>query len=108
VRTDKTVRLWDVATGRQIGPTMRHNEEVRGAPLTRDETRILSWSDDETAAVGRVLARPESHGDYRQPFSARSRPNGFNGPLWREDRRSNLPIRQVDSGTGLVFLNPAG
>jgi WD40 repeat protein len=39
---DNTLRLWDVATGRQIGPAMEHNDVVRGTLLTKDETRILS------------------------------------------------------------------
>jgi WD40 repeat protein len=40
--------LWDVATGQQIGPAMKHDDSVFGARLTKDETRILSWSDDHT------------------------------------------------------------
>jgi WD40 repeat protein len=44
---DNTVRLWDVATGQQIGPAMKHDGSVSGAVLTKDETRILSWSGDE-------------------------------------------------------------
>jgi len=45
---DRTLRLWDVATGQQIGPAMKHDNSVSGAVLTKDETRILSWSDDHT------------------------------------------------------------
>ena len=61
---DKTVRLWDVATGRQIGPAMRHDGEVYGALLERDESRILSWSDDKTAAaVGRRDRPADRPGD---------------------------------------------
>ncbi|HEV3193112.1 MAG TPA: hypothetical protein VGY54_21540, partial [Polyangiaceae bacterium] len=45
---DNTLRLWDVATGQQIGPAMKHDGVVIGAVLTKDETRILSWSDDRT------------------------------------------------------------
>jgi hypothetical protein len=39
---DNSVRLWDVATGRQIGPSIIHETSVGGALLTRDERRILS------------------------------------------------------------------
>ena len=28
---DNTLRLWDAATGQQIGPAMRHDGPVRGA-----------------------------------------------------------------------------
>jgi WD40 repeat protein len=43
---DGTLRLWDAATGQQIGPAMKHEGPVGGAVLTRDERRILSWSAD--------------------------------------------------------------
>ena len=52
---DDTVRLWDVATGRQIGPAMKHDGNVWGAVLTKDETRILSWSDDHTLRLWDVV-----------------------------------------------------
>jgi WD40 repeat protein len=42
---DHTLRLWDVATNRQIGPAMQHDRSIDGALPTRDGTRILSWSD---------------------------------------------------------------
>jgi WD40 repeat protein len=48
---DRTVRLWDIATGRQIGPVMKHDNEVRGARLFRNGTRVLSWSEDKTVRV---------------------------------------------------------
>jgi WD40 repeat protein len=41
-------RLWDAATGQPIGPPMKHDGPVSGALLTRDLTRILSWSEDRT------------------------------------------------------------
>jgi hypothetical protein len=40
------LRLWDAATGQQIGPTIPH-PQVRGALLTKDERRILSWAADD-------------------------------------------------------------
>ena len=45
---DKTLRLWDVASGQPLGPAMRHEGEVNGALWSGDETRILSWSSDKT------------------------------------------------------------
>jgi WD40 repeat protein len=38
---DNTLRLWDAATGQQIGPAMKHDGDGRGALLTKDESRIL-------------------------------------------------------------------
>jgi WD40 repeat protein len=63
---DHTVRLWDVATGKQIGPSMIHNDWVNGALLNRDESRILSWSRDKTVrlwdvATGRQIGPAMLH-----------------------------------------------
>jgi WD40 repeat protein len=66
---DATLRLWDAATGQQIGPVMKHEREVIGALLTKDERRILSWSRDATLRlwdaapgqqIGPVMKRPDS------------------------------------------------
>ncbi|MEQ9504833.1 MAG: TIR domain-containing protein, partial [Hyphomonas sp.] len=48
---DKTARLWDAATGAQIGPALQHEEAVLGAAYSRDESRILTWSADRTARL---------------------------------------------------------
>ena len=33
---DSSARLWDVATGRQIGPTLRHDDAVLGVAFSPD------------------------------------------------------------------------
>ena len=48
---DSTARLWNAATGAQIGPALRHDGAVSGAVFSKDETRILTWSDDKTARL---------------------------------------------------------
>ena len=48
---DKTVRLWDVATGRQIGPAMTHDGPVLGALLQR-ATRRASCRGPPTRPCG--------------------------------------------------------
>jgi energy-coupling factor transporter ATP-binding protein EcfA2 len=63
---DKTLRLWDAATGQQIGPDMRHDGLVYGAQLSKDERRILSWSADKTlrlwdAATGQQIGPAMRH-----------------------------------------------
>ena len=65
---EHTLRLWDVATGQQIGPAMKHDGWVYGAVLTKDETRILSWSDDKTlrlwdVATGQQIGPAMKHDD---------------------------------------------
>jgi hypothetical protein len=37
-----------MATREQVGPSMRHDNSVMGAVFSKDESRILSWSDDGT------------------------------------------------------------
>jgi len=37
------LRLWDAATGQEIGPAMKHEHAVRGTFFTKDERRVLSW-----------------------------------------------------------------
>jgi hypothetical protein len=44
----------DVATAQQIGPAMKHDGAVYGALLTKDESRIMSWSDDNTLRHARA------------------------------------------------------
>ena len=63
---DETLRLWDAATGAQIGPAMKHEDSVNGALFSRDESRILSWSDDKTlrlwdAATGAQIGPAMKH-----------------------------------------------
>ena len=36
---------------RQLVPAMRHEESVSGAVFSRDESRLLTWSDDGTARL---------------------------------------------------------
>jgi WD40 repeat protein len=41
---DGALRVWDVATRRQIGSDMKHDGRLAGAVMTDDGKRILSWS----------------------------------------------------------------
>ncbi len=58
---DGAVRLWDVATGAQIGREMRHERSaggVRGAAFSRDEGRVLSWGGDGAVRLWDVSGLP--------------------------------------------------
>ena len=50
--TDKTARVWDAATGKQLGEPLRHEDEVDArAASARTARRIVTASDDKTARV---------------------------------------------------------
>jgi hypothetical protein len=119
---DATLRQWDVATGQQIGPAMRHccltfppDGGVRGATLTIDEGRILSWSQDGLlrqwdVATGQQIgpsmwhepldARPPPYDELLEPESS------VVGVILAEDERrilswsSDGTLRLWDVATG--------
>jgi hypothetical protein len=61
---DRTVRLWDAATGKQIGqPLTGHTDQVYGVAFSPDGTRIASASADRTVrlwdtATGKQIGQP--------------------------------------------------
>jgi WD40 repeat protein len=48
---DRTSRVWDAATGRELGVLRGHRGIVRFAAFSRDGTRIVTTSDDKTARI---------------------------------------------------------
>jgi WD40 repeat protein len=105
----ETLQLLDAATGRQIGSAMKHEGGVNfengviGALLTKDETRILSWSRDWTvrlwdAATGRQIGPAMKHDD------------GVWGALLTKDEKRILSwsydktVRLWDAATGRQML----
>jgi hypothetical protein len=64
---DGTARLWNAATGTQIGPPLKHDGWVYGAVFSQDESRILTWSDTTArlwnTATGAQIAPPLKHDD---------------------------------------------
>jgi serine/threonine protein kinase len=53
---DKTVRLWDVESGREIHRFEGHTDLITGVCFTPDGLHILSWSDDKTLRVWEVAS----------------------------------------------------
>ena len=65
---DKTVKLWDAATGQLLRTFEGHADVVNSVAFSPDGTRVLSGSDDKTlklwdAATGQLLRTFEGHTD---------------------------------------------
>jgi WD40 repeat protein len=66
--SDKTLKVWDLETGRALRALEGHSDPVNGVAVTPDGKRAVSASDDETLKVwdletGRVLCTLEGHFD---------------------------------------------
>lgn len=48
---DKTIRIWDIATGACIRTLTGHTREVRAVALTSDGGRIVSAAEDSTVGI---------------------------------------------------------
>ena len=76
---DKSARVWDAATGRQLAVLSGHDQEVRTAAFSPDGRRIVTASADQTARIwDAATARPldvlSGHAD--RVWSAAFSPDG--------------------------------
>ncbi|PYL59582.1 MAG: hypothetical protein DMF31_06335, partial [Verrucomicrobia bacterium] len=65
---DKTARLWDVASGKQIGAPMKHEDTVWSAQFSSDGQRVVTASQDKTARLwdavnGKPIGETMKHED---------------------------------------------
>jgi WD40 repeat protein len=54
---DKTARIWDVATAKEIAVLRGHEGYVLSAAFSPDGSRIVTASGDKTAAFGMPISR---------------------------------------------------
>jgi WD40 repeat protein/serine/threonine protein kinase/tetratricopeptide (TPR) repeat protein len=63
--SDRTARLWDVATGRPVGPVLKHDDTVLGVAISPDGATLLTLAGDRLwfwdAATGIPLGAPREH-----------------------------------------------
>ncbi|KAL0945602.1 hypothetical protein HGRIS_014986 [Hohenbuehelia grisea] len=121
---DKTIRLWDAATGEQIGaPLSGHASDVTSVTFSPDGNRIASGSDDKTirlwdAATGEQIGAPLS-GHDRLVASVAFSPDGTRIASGSYDNTIRLwdaatgeqigaPLSGHDSDVNSVVFSPDG
>nr|WP_205752709.1 Hsp70 family protein [Cryptosporangium phraense] len=72
---DRTVRIWETLTGRQIVRLTGHTGRINGIVSSPDGTRLISVADDHTAriwdpATGRELKTLDAHSDMVRAVAA--------------------------------------
>jgi WD40 repeat protein len=98
---DKTARLWDAETGKQIGaPLVGHEDVVKSAAFSPDGKRIVTASADKTARLwdaetGKQIGAPLA-GHDRTVYSAAFSPDGKRIVTASGDHTARL----WDAGTG--------
>jgi RNA polymerase sigma factor (sigma-70 family) len=109
---DHTVRLWDLATGRQR-QKLQHGSRVQAIALSPDGTKLASSSLDDTvrlwdAQTGREIYRLAGHGKTGGRRSLGFTPDSSRLLSWGDD--SYLRIWDVGNGKALAeyALRPSG
>ncbi len=105
---DDTLRLWNAATGEQIGqPMTGHQDEVTSAAFSPDGKRIVSGSVDKTlrvwdAANGKPLERFRIHRHADRVNSVAFSPNG----RFIVSASNDKTVRLWDAATGEPIGGP--
>jgi WD40 repeat protein len=68
---DMTARLWDAASGRELGVLRGHSEPVMSATFSKDGTRVVTASADGTTRVWRVFPTTQALIDYARSILPR-------------------------------------
>lgn len=102
---DKTARIWDTSSGRQIGQAMRHEHNVSSAVFSADQARVLTASWDHSARLwdatsGLTIGQPMLHSNF--VMDARFSPDQSLILSWSMDRTARL----WDAATGKPVGQP--
>jgi WD40 repeat protein len=109
---DRTLRVWDVATGQQrrLGA---HDSWARGVALAPDGRRALSWGDDDTLrlwdfAAGREVLRLKGHTEWVRcgaflPDGRRVASGSDDGTARLWDADTGKEIRRFEGHKGYVL-----
>jgi WD40 repeat protein/predicted Ser/Thr protein kinase len=105
---DRTVRLWDVATGREICSFQRHTDRVSGVSYSPDGNRIASGSYDGTIRIWDSMTGLQSleiRGDAGPVLSVAFSPDGRR--LAAADSFKGIRVRDAISGEVRSILGQA-
>lgn len=106
---DNTARLWDIATGKQIGSSFAHKEEVVSATFSTDGRRVLTTSGDGTARVWNAQSGEPVTPALKHGATVRGgclSPAGRFALTWGEDRRLRVWNAASGEAMGPDLLHP--
>ncbi|OAI39246.1 hypothetical protein AYO40_01365 [Planctomycetaceae bacterium SCGC AG-212-D15] len=109
---DKTVRVWDVATGRELRRLEGHTDEVRTVAFSGDARLVISGGADRKvivweAATGRILHRLKGHTDVVRCVASAADgkiavSGGNDGTLRIWDTASGKEVHQLEAASCAV------
>jgi WD40 repeat protein len=110
---DRTLRVWDVATGQPRRRLGAHDSWARGVALAPDGRRALSWGDDNTLrlwdfAAGRELLRLKGHTEWVRcgaflPDGRRVVSGSDDGTARLWDAETGREVRRFEGHKGYVL-----